>query len=519
MIMKIASGILTLTLAGNIAVDGMSIRGNSKHANKLMAFSRRLENSGDSGNAEEYGDSGDMNDEEKEIYFLKDYSINLISCIQGEQVINYENGESESSTVIFRLCPSDSCDSSTSLQGCDEGYGDYVVGIDTFLEAYMESQGESNDEENGNSMIVYNQWGEEFDASEYMECAEYRLEEGEEQQQGQNNGANYYNDMKFYIGPGCSKNGTSIALQTYMDEECTYSFQGNFSTISPGWDSLPFSDGGLVSLDCEPCYGADEDGNMAVSEICQQQFQSSFARCDQGMESDNYYNYHYTTSSGCDYVDSLLNSVYGNLTKTNQDTLSAVKTTVGNVGNAVGNAVKKGSTRFMDTLSSRETRLFIAGMVIFALSFFIGVSAIACLCVKKRRQRKSLKKREDSKLLPTGTDDDATEGLAVQKRRSSVLALVRANTANIVAAVKKSKANDEDGTVHSEYNNMDDAIVNAKQESISATVSTTDPSPMPNDATPERSTSASDATEKTKGGRFLSKMDKHLKKKLSVKKK
>jgi len=540
--MKFASGIFTLALAGGIAVDGMSIRGNTKHSNKLMAFSRRLEDSGDSEDSDDSEESGDydeesgdnendeyddMSDDEKVSYFLKDYSITLLSCIQGQQVTNYENGETESSTVIFRLCPSDSCNSTVSMFGCDDGYGDYIVGIDTFLEAYRESQEEDsqdNDDQYVNSLITYNQWGQEFDASEYMECSEYKQEEGDEQDQNGNQyQGSYYQDTQFFIGPGCSENGTAIALHTYYDEDCSYPFEGNFSMISPGWESLPFSDGGLVSMDCVSCSSVDDDNKVEVSEMCSQEFQSSVGRCEQTMDSGNYY--HKTSTSGCDNVDSLLTSVYGNLTdNTNSvfdNTLSTVKTTVDQV-----------STKFMDTMSTREAQTFIALMVIFALSFLIGVGSIACICVKKRRKR--MVKKNATKLLPSGSGDHEP---SIQMHRSSVVALVRSGTNSIkksmVAAVTGTKdaaaaaaavvKDEDDSTVKSEYNNIEDAIIDTSG-SYKAPEAEEDSAPAPesslatNDATPgEESVTASDATERTRGGGFISKMDKHLKKRLSAK--
>eukprot|EP00571_Detonula_confervacea_P008533 CAMPEP_0172315988 /NCGR_PEP_ID=MMETSP1058-20130122/26874_1 /TAXON_ID=83371 /ORGANISM="Detonula confervacea, Strain CCMP 353" /LENGTH=126 /DNA_ID=CAMNT_0013030203 /DNA_START=96 /DNA_END=473 /DNA_ORIENTATION=+ len=37
--------------------------------------------------------------------------------------------------VRFRLCPSDSC-SMESAAGCGSGFGDYIIGMDEYLEAY-----------------------------------------------------------------------------------------------------------------------------------------------------------------------------------------------------------------------------------------------------------------------------------------------------------------------------------------------------------------------------------------------
>ena len=100
-------------------------------------------------------------------------------------------------------------------------------------------------------------------------------------------------------------------------------------------------------------------------------------------------------------------------------------------------------------------------------------------------------------------------------------------TNDAAAAVTK---DEDDSTVKSEHNNMEDAIVDtsgsykapeAEEESTPAATEESAPapesSPTTNGATPgEESVTASDATQKTRGGRFLSKMDKHLKKKLSV---
>jgi len=538
--MKFTFGILAIALAGSVAVDGMSIRGNTKHANKLLAFSRRLEDSDDSGDSEESGDSddenenndddewADMSNEERTTYFMKDFSIKLLSCIQGEQVINYQDGDTEGSTVVFRLCPVDSCDSSgSSILGCDEGYGDYAVGINTFIQAYLGSQEDNDDDSYGNSLITYNQWGQEFDATEYFECAEFEQEENEGGQQqyyqqqytqgqyqyGNGNQNMYYNGQNYneqngqiYIGPGCTEDGLDIALHTYLDEECTYSFDSEFSLISPGWADLPFSDGGLISMDCVSCSELDENYNVAVSQICQQEFLSSFSRCEQTMESDGYY--HYTTTSGCDYIDSLVTSVYGNITTTNS---VFNNTALDNVKNVVSNTAKEVSTRFMDTLSTREARLFIAGMVIFGLSFFIGVSFIGCLCVKKNRRRRRLKKQSEKELLPSGSDEDSSPSSfdkepappsSIKKRRSSVVSLVRSGTNNLKQSVKavatgtkaiaataaaaavavvskNSKKDEEDDTVTSEYKNMEEATSSLTNPDQSGSYNAPESGPAP----------------------------------------
>jgi len=394
------------------------------------------------------------------MYFLNNYSIKLLSCIQGEQIINYENGEAEPSTVVFRLCPSNTCDMNSAM-GCDSGYGDYAVGINTFLEAYMESQ-EDNDQDQygGNSMLAYNSYGQEFDASEYMECAEYDAEENADQDQNyyqynnnngqnqnqqynnyngaygnnnnaqggnynnynnnngqrqrqrrqQNNNYNYYQNVQLYIGPGCSDDGTTIGLNMFMDDTCSYATDFNFADVAYGWDSLPFSNGGLVSMNCMACYGPDEDYNYELSEMCTETYSASTSRCEANMSSYSYYG---QANSGCDYVESLVQAVYGSGNDEDDEDGASATTSL--------------ATSFMETLSTREARAFIACMIIFCLSA-VGGSALFGYFFHNKRKRAQASR--EGKLLDDGdyeppialTDED---GNPIVKRRSSVVALVK----------------------------------------------------------------------------------------------
>lgn len=472
------STVLAAVAASGIsAADGMSIRGNTKSANKLMTFARKLEdNAGQGnnnnnvnyynngyygGNAGNYGGNpnqgyggyyGDM--DEESMYFLRNYSIKLLGCIQGAQVINYENGEQESSSVIFRLCPTDTCSTYNEL-GCDSGYGDYVVGINTFLEAYMEGQDEENQGDNNNnnqnqdgnnqnqnqggnynnynqnqggnyyqnSMVAYSQYGQEFDAQEYFECREYDMEEGQEQQQANNgynynNGYNnynnnqgqqqqggdnqynnnyyYYRDAKFYIGPGCSDDGKDIGLKMYMDEMCSYPASDvSFEDVSPGWQSLPFSDGGLVSMDCVSCYGPNENyDDWELKKMCTENYADSKSRCEENMESYSYYG---GSTNGCEYIETLKSTVY---------------TT--NFTEWVDTATES-TSKFMDRLSEDETIAFILGMAVVAVGAVALLLFCCCCCCKRRRTAK------DEKAVALVNENEEEELDDVMKSRSGVL--------------------------------------------------------------------------------------------------
>jgi hypothetical protein len=207
--------------------DRKSIHGGSDSANKLFRNARRVQqqnynnyganNGGGYGGYGGYsgyggggggGGGGDMKDN----WFLADYSLKMISCIPGEQSVNYERGQLESSTVIFRLCPKDYCGiSNSTTMGCNSGYGDFAVGINTFAEAYTESVRDSYN----NGMQYYSYQYGEFNVEEYV--SECRLFEGGGGGGGNNNyysGGGYSYD---YLGPACTADGTDIRLAAFKD--------------------------------------------------------------------------------------------------------------------------------------------------------------------------------------------------------------------------------------------------------------------------------------------------------------
>mmetsp|Transcript_47485 Transcript_47485/g.53122 ORF Transcript_47485/g.53122 Transcript_47485/m.53122 type:complete len:523 (-) Transcript_47485:201-1769(-) len=482
--MKFTSRVISfIAAAGLAAVDAnMSIPGHAKSATKLMTFSRRLDQQQQYNNANGnnqyggnyqnqnqnannyqggYGNNGQNNGggqnqnyqnyqnggqggygdgEEESLTFLNNYSLKLLSCIQGEQIVNYESGEAEPSTVVFRLCPANTCDVNSEM-GCDSGFGDYAVGITTFLEAYMESQ-EDNDNQDGysNSLLAYNSYGQEFDASEYLECAQYEVEEEANQdynyyQYNNNNGQqyenqqynnnnyqgggqqngnyNYYQDMDIFIGPACSADGTTIGLSLFMEDTCSYAAGDDmdFAKVAYGWDSLPFSSN-LISMNCKACYGPDEDYNYELSELCTETYSASVSSCEQNMTTYSYYG---QKNNGCGYVESLVQAVYGNA---NDDDI---------YGDGAS-ATTSLSESFMATLSTGEARAFIACMVIFCIAAIGGTALWGYMNNKKKRAQALAagKLMEDGDYEPPTTIEETDEfGNPLVKRRSSVVALVK----------------------------------------------------------------------------------------------
>lgn len=240
-------------------------------SSKLMRAARRLEENGDEAEEEEYA-------------FLADYKLKLIGCKSGEYYVNPENGENEYSSVVFRLCPKDSCDDEGSA-GCTSGNGDFVVGLNTFVESYLEDKREDMQQDDA------------FKVEEFGECREYEVDQDANDDEDENENQNQY-----FVGPACSEDGTEIVLDMFVEETCTTkSEEVTFYEISNGL-TLPYSAGGLVSSYCESCAGYNDDGEWELSEMCQELYQNS-GKCETNMES-----YHYAGQQleSCEFIESLV---------------------------------------------------------------------------------------------------------------------------------------------------------------------------------------------------------------------
>ena len=208
----------------------------------------------------------------------------MIGCA-AEQYKNPENGEYEYHSVVFRLCPSDSCDDQ-STTGCASGHGDYVVGINTFVDAWLE--GKRDDMENDQD----DQW----DLNQFSECREYEVDQDADEEQDGEDGE----EKAYYVGPTCS-NG-QIAIGFFSEYTCTtVPSDVTFEDISNGW-SLPYSNGGLVTNYCESCSGYNDNGEEEISQMCQELWTSASSKCESGMA--NYSQVYGKDESGCEYIAS-----------------------------------------------------------------------------------------------------------------------------------------------------------------------------------------------------------------------
>lgn len=262
--MKLSSAIVLLASMASTAA--MSVSKSHAAKAKVLRSARKL-------NQEE-------EEAEEEYSYLAKYSLKMVSCAAGTTVVDPDSGEYEYSAVVFRLCPTESGCSDDETKGCGAGYGDYVVGMNTFVNAYFEDQRDNM------------QWDDQFRVDEYAECREYEMEQGDDDGE----------QAQYWIGPTCTADGADIGLAVFSDEGCSYASETTFEEISNGW-TLPYEEGGLVSTSCIDCISYTDDGAYELREMCQEIYQSTAYKCESNME---YYSYYGQNVQGCDEVEVLM---------------------------------------------------------------------------------------------------------------------------------------------------------------------------------------------------------------------
>jgi hypothetical protein len=274
--MKLSTALLLLATAAHGA-SAQSIRKPVNKA-KILSLARRLE--------EAQGDDAANQQEDQQYEFLGDYSLKMIGC-SSEQYQDPENGEYEYGSVVVRLCPSASCDDEGV--GCSAGYGDYVIGINTFVEAWLRDKEEDMQDD-------ANQGDDQWDMNEFAECREFEVDQDADEEDG----GDEAEEVAYYVGPTCI-DGSSIGVGFFSDYTCTTKPDGvSFEDISNGW-SLPYEDGGLVTSYCESCAGTNDNGEYELGEMCTQLYEKASSKCEGKMET---YSANGKDDSGCDYITS-----------------------------------------------------------------------------------------------------------------------------------------------------------------------------------------------------------------------
>jgi hypothetical protein len=322
--MKFVTSLLMAVVGQAAAIADVRI--NSSLGQKIMTNARRsLE---DNNNENQYYDY------EADNSWLANYSIKFQGC---HSQLQYNlNADDDSDAMIynkqlarFRLCPSDSCDSS-SAGGCSNS-AEYVVEMGTFADAWTEAQmeaqeykcekyretycdcdgGDDDDADScqyqcfANANMAYCQESdedeEEFEVQRYLECAEMdQYNNGEEEEE-----ADDQVDVAYYVGPYCSDDGSKILLGVFTDDTCSVAAStSTYATYNNGV-SLPYSSSSIVSLDCLSCMedaddnGDDADANDAdeVKEMCGDLYQAA-GKCEQDFS-------YSSNSDACNFIQGI----------------------------------------------------------------------------------------------------------------------------------------------------------------------------------------------------------------------
>jgi len=331
--MKLALASLAATIGAASATA--SISASSNVGQNILSKARRLEQNN-----------------EVDYTWVANMSLKFQGCYHTQQWNDEANGEddlriSTAKLVRFRLCPSDSC-SISNAAGCSAGYGDYVIDMETYLQAYLEAvqqdqeynckyeeeygdcgcdkdgQGDDFNEEickyecfmgKGMEYCIdknpYEEEGEkkeDWNIREYAQCKQYKF-------QNNNNNRELEEQAKYYVGAYCSEEGGKIFLGLFTDDTCSqfadsYGGSETFATLSYG-TSLPYSDTTMIGTECMSCKetqqannqnanngGEDAEDADNVKESCEKLYQAA-GKCEANLGSSSPNNY------GCNFMEGI----------------------------------------------------------------------------------------------------------------------------------------------------------------------------------------------------------------------
>lgn len=246
--------------------------------------------------------------------WVSGYSLKFEGCHQ----ISQWNDQVDSDTdvridtkrlVRFRLCPTDFCDSN---KGCSNGYGDYIIDMDSYLAAWFEAKqayqsfqcdyltnnvcdcaDDTDDYPQVNCQydcyaahsmagicMDYNPYGDTTDSNtfslyDYMTCSKLSVSSSGRELSDSSSWNGYY-----YVGPYCASQGGAIYLGLFTDDTCTAfadTVGGRQTYYSLKGTNLPYGQTNVVDMDCMSCKEPSEnnvDGDDAsdaddVTEACE----------------------------------------------------------------------------------------------------------------------------------------------------------------------------------------------------------------------------------------------------------
>jgi len=299
--MKLSIAALSLTIATTTA----TLDSNSASGRNLLSKARRLDG----------GNNGD--DGEYDTTWMQNYSLKFQGCRTALSYNDDADGDDDVKVATtklahFRLCASDSC-TSWNGGGCNSGYGDYVVDLAEFAEAFVQGQrqkeeyecqmfmfnncdcNENDDKDDGfnreyceydcyaknskmaSKCIDRNPYEEEqegqeeqrrFEAERYVGCQELEIENNGDDGNAQVDYDEDGNAITYYVGSTCSDKGDAVYLAVYTDDTCTIQADTSVYKKLTG-TALPYSassKNSLITTDCVSCVEQEDPNRKAEAE-------------------------------------------------------------------------------------------------------------------------------------------------------------------------------------------------------------------------------------------------------------
>jgi len=318
----------SLALATTLLVGTYAdIKANSRLGRSLLGSARRLEDGGD-----------DEADEQMDYSYVANYSIKFQGC---DSVTQWNMGEDDDNGVRikkvnfarFRLCPIDSCSDDNKV-GCTSEYGDYIVDLNTFVQSYLEDKQQTEeynceylqenscgcdndnvDDEDGclntcyaNAGMDYciedEDQGEQFQAQDYAQCAQFEYEQNDDGNQRRLEEAE--EEVQYFIGAYCASDDGDVRLGFFSDDTCTQESSTSYYSLTGS--TLPYADESIVSTNCVSCKAVDNDANQddnyggdaedQVKEMCEEVYMYA-GKCE------SYMGIQYPIETGCNYIEGL----------------------------------------------------------------------------------------------------------------------------------------------------------------------------------------------------------------------
>lgn len=329
--MKLFSALLLSVAAAVSAKKSVelpsSVTANSKLGKKILSEARRLENA----------------DEEVDLSWVVDYSIKFQGCHHITQWNAEADGDEDvriasKRLVRFRLCPTNSC-SGESSGGCSSGYGEYIIDMDTYLQAYLMDLEELHEwqceyaeantckcnNDDGNQQDdqfdedeclnnCYAKLGYDFCVEEEVDdnAVEFELDNYIACGQFKNDGRRLdNNEVEYYIGPYCSDQGGKIYLGMFTDDTCT-EFADNYAGVATYknfvGESLPYSSSSIVGMECVTCeplgeveqddQNQNQNDEVEIKEVCEQLWQTA-GKCENNLNIND------PNKNACNYMQGI----------------------------------------------------------------------------------------------------------------------------------------------------------------------------------------------------------------------